>query len=94
VELVEQRGDDLGEAGEAVGEVLARRHGREAEAGQVRRDHVISIGQRRDQVAEHVRRAGEAVEKEHNRRIAWARLAVEQLESLDRGGAVMGDGNR
>ena len=61
--------DDVGDVVERVGEVAARRHVRLAEARQIGRDDVKAIGQQRDEIAEHVARAREAVKQQQRRRI-------------------------
>ena len=87
--------DDLGEAVDRVREpvesVAAVRHVGVAEARQIGRDDVEAVGQQRDQVAEHVARAREAVQQQQLRRIRRARLAIEDLEAVHVGGAI-GDG--
>ena len=92
-ELVEQPVDQFGEAVEGVGESGAIRHVALAEARIVRRDHAVAVGQRRDQVAEHVRGGREAVQQQHDRRVRRPGLAIEDPHAVDRGGPVMGDGN-
>jgi hypothetical protein len=53
---------------ERVGKLAARRHVGLAEARQIGRDDVEAIGQQRDQIAEHVARAREAVQQQQLRR--------------------------
>ena len=65
--------DDLGDVVEGVGELAARRHVGLAEAGQIGRDDVKAIGKKRDEVAEHVARAREAVQQQQRRRVRAAR---------------------
>ena len=57
----------------------AVRHGALAEARIVRRDHVIAVRQRRDQVSEHVRRRRKAVQQHHDRRVERACLTIEHI---------------
>ena len=61
--------DHAGDVVECVAEFFPRRHVGLAEPGKVRRDHVKSVGEQRDQVAEHVARAREAVQQQQLRRI-------------------------
>ena len=82
--------DDVGDMVEGVGEVAPRRHVRLAEARQVGRDDVEAIGQERDEVAEHVARAREAVQQQQLRRVGGAGLAIEDLEAVHIGGAISG----
>ena len=51
------------------------------------------IGQQRDQVAEHVAGAREAVQQQQLRRIRRARLAIEDLEAVHVGGAIVDGGH-
>ena len=69
---------------------FSRRHVGLTEPRKVRRDDMKSVGKERDQVAEHVARAREAVQQQQHRRISWARLAIENLETIDIGRAVLG----
>ncbi len=88
--------DDLGEAVDRLRDpvegVAAARHVGLAEARQVRRDDVEAIGQQRDEVAEHVAGAREAVQQQQLRGARWARLAIEDVEAVHVGGAI-GDGS-
>ena len=59
------------------------------EAQVVGSQEVVSVGQGRDQVAEHARVGGKAVEQDHDRRITWPGLAVEDPVTSDDGGPVM-----
>src|SRR3546814_18141130 len=70
-------------------EALDRGHGGGAEAGIVRRQHVVALGERRDQLAEHVRRGGEAVQQQHGGARRIASLAIGDLAALDQGAAVV-----
>ncbi|MNL49221.1 hypothetical protein D3C87_1721370 [compost metagenome] len=78
--------------GEAVGEPGVVRRIAIAEARIVRRDHPVAIGKQRDEVAEHVRRRGKAVQEKHDRRILAAGLAIKDLDAVHRGVTVMDDG--
>ena len=95
VEGVAVEADDVGEAVDRVGEPVegaaAARHVGVAEARQIRRDHMEAVGEQRDQVAEHMARAREAVQQQQLRRARRARLAIEDLEAVHVGGAI-GDG--
>ena len=79
-----------GQVVEAVVEVLQSRLVAVAEAGVVRRHHVVPVGQRRNQVAEHVRRGREAVQQQDGRGVGRAGLAVEDLDAIDLDGLVQG----
>ncbi len=83
-ELVGEAFDHVGEVGEAVVERIDRRRAGIAEAGIVRRDHVILGGEIGDQVAKHVRGGGEAVQQQDGRRVRRAGLAIEDVEAVDR----------
>ena len=58
----------------------------------VRRDHAIAVRERRNQVTEHVRRGGKAVQQQDRRRIRRARLAIEDVYPIDFGRAITRDG--
>ena len=89
-DLVQEPVDDLGEVVERV--VPGRRVGHVgvAEARVVRRQDVEAVGQRRHEVAELVRRGREAAEQQQLRVRRVARLAVEDVETLDLGGVESG----
>jgi hypothetical protein len=58
---------------------------------------VILRGEIGDQLAEHVRGGGEAVQQQHGRRVRRAGLAIEDVEAVDRDGLVgdlVGGGSR
>ena len=93
-DLAHQRIDHVGIMGEAVGELAMVGCVALAKARIVRRDHMIAIGQQRDQVAEHVRRRREAVEQQHHRAVGGAGFAIEHLDAIDRGAAIMDRGGR
>jgi hypothetical protein len=61
-ELGEQAGSDAGQGVEGVVELVHRRHGAVAEADVVGGDDPVPVGQRRDEVPEHVRAGGVAVQ--------------------------------
>jgi hypothetical protein len=89
--------DDLGKALHHAGDVVERvteffswRHIGLTEPRKVGRDDMKSVGEERDQVAEHVARAREAVQQQQLRRIGWPRLAIENVEAIDIGRAVPG----
>ena len=85
--------DDVRIMGERIGERLVVGRGAFAKSRIVGRDDVVAIRERRDQVAEHVRRGRKAVQQQHDRRILRPRLAVEDVDAVDLGGAVMDDWN-
>ena len=60
-----------------------------AETRIVRRDHVIAVRQRWDQVAEHVRRCWKAVQQNHDRAVRRTGFAIEQADSVNGGGSVV-----
>ena len=80
--------DDRGDVVERVGEAAPRRHVRLAEARQVGRHDVETIGQMRDQIPEHVARAREAVKQQQRRCVGGAGLAIRDLQAVHIGGAV------
>ena len=63
-ELTEQARGEVGQRVEGVGELLDRGGIRQSEAEVIGRDHVVSVGQPRDQVAEHERAGGEPVQQD------------------------------
>ena len=52
-----------------------------------------AIGQKRDEVAEHVARAREAVKQQQLRGVGGARLAIEDLEAVHVGGSIVDGGH-
>ncbi len=99
VERVAMQPERVGEAFDHLGEVVeAVREGRprgrlgEAEARQVGRDDVEAVRQQRDQVAEHVRRAREAVQQQQGGSRAIAGLAIEDLVRADGDGVETNHG--
>src|SRR5262249_58554721 len=74
---------DGGEVVEGVSEPGPRQHRAVAEAGVVRGDHAVEVGQGRDQVAEHLRAGREAVQEQYRRRVLWPGLAVEDVQVTD-----------
>ena len=91
-ELIQETVHQLGEAGEAVLELVTVRRGAVTERWIVGRDHPVAVSERRNQVAEHVRRGGKAVQQEHRRCICRAGLAIEDVYSIDFDRAIAGDG--
>jgi hypothetical protein len=86
--------DDAGDMIECVREVAPRWHVRLAEARQVRRDDVEAIGQKRDEIPEHVAGAREAMKQQQRRRVDSGGLSVEYLQSVDVGLAVIDRGHK
>jgi hypothetical protein len=80
--------------GERVGKRLVVGRAAFAKSWIVGRDDVIAIRERRDQVAEHVRRSRKAVQQQHDRRICRSCFAVEDVDPVDLGCAVVNDRNR
>lgn len=56
--------DDRGQIVEGVVERATRRGLRAAKAGQIRRDHAVTVGKQRDELAEHVAGCRKTVEQE------------------------------
>jgi hypothetical protein len=77
-ELAQQGRGQLGQRVEGIGELPGRRRARKAEAQMVGSDHVIPIGQQPDEIAEHERAGGEAVQQHEGRSVTRARFPVEQ----------------
>ena len=82
--------DDLGEPVDHARDVVERivefvpsRHVRLPEAGQVGRDDVEAVGQQRDQVPEHVARAGETVQQQQRERVGGSGFPVKELKPVD-----------
>jgi hypothetical protein len=80
--------NDAGDVIECVRELAPRRHLRLAETWQVGGDDVEAIGQERDEIAEHVARAGEAVKQQQRRRIGAPGLAIKDLETVHVGRTI------
>jgi hypothetical protein len=62
-ELLDEPFGDFGEAIEAVGEFVNGRHRRPPEADVIGRHQMVLVGQRREQIAEHVRTRWKAVQQ-------------------------------
>ena len=90
---LDEAADDLGKRVEAVGERAARRRLGLSEAGQVGSDHTVAVGQRADQVAEHVARRREAMQQQDDGRFDGTGLSVEDVHVADTLGAIVGGGN-
>ena len=69
------------------------RHIGVAEARQIGSDDMETVGEQRDQVAEHVAGGREAVQQEQLRRARRARLAIENVAAVDLGGPIMDGGH-
>ena len=82
-ELLGELVDHLRQVVEGVGELVARRHRAVAVARVVRRNDVVLVPQRGDQVAEHLRAGREAVEQQDRRGVLRAGFAVEDVEVAD-----------
>src|SRR5262249_39288693 len=80
--------DHAGDVVERVTEFFPRRHVGLTEPGKVRRDHMKSVSKKRDQVAEHVTRAGKAMQEQQLGGAGRSRFAIEQLETVDIGRAI------
>nr|GEU28643.1 serine racemase [Tanacetum cinerariifolium] len=80
--------DGVRQVVEAVGVAVHRRHIALAVAGVVGRDHVVAVRQQRDQVAEHLRRRGEAVQQQQGGGMLRSRFAVKDVHAVDVDGAV------
>ena len=85
--------DDVGVMGERVGERLVVGRGAFAKSWIVGRNDVVAIRERRDQIAEHVRRGRKAVQQQHDLRILRPRFAIEDVDPVDLGRAVMNNWN-
>ena len=81
-----------GQVVERIGELIPGRHRRASEAGQVGRDDMQAVGQAGNEVAEHVARAGEAVEQQQRGRLGIPGFAVEDIEPVD-GDRAIANGN-
>ena len=79
-----------GQVVEAVVEAVQSRLVAVPESGVVRRHEVEPVGQRRNQVAEHVRGGWESVQQQDGRGIGRTGLAVEDLDAIDLDGLVQG----
>ena len=85
--------DDGGDVIECVFEFAPRWHVRPAEAGQVGRDDVEAIGQKRDQIPEHVARAWDAMEQQQRRRVGGSGLAIKDSHAVYIGRAIFDGGH-
>ena len=61
-----------------------------AEARIVGCDEMVAIGERRNEIAEHVRRSGKAMQQQHGGSIGRACLAIEDVQALNLGRPVAG----
>ena len=97
VDGVAVEADDLGEAVDRLRDpleaVAPARHVGVAEARQVGRDDMEAVGEQRDEVAEHVAGAREAVQQQQLRRARRARLAIEDLAAVHLGGSIVDGGH-
>src|SRR5262245_41510178 len=73
--------DHAGNVVECVSELFSRRHVGLTEPGKVRCNDVKSVSKKRDQVTEHVTRAGESVQEQEIGRAGRSRFAIEELET-------------
>src|SRR6201999_3035315 len=87
-EMVEQARGEVGERIEGVAELIGRWSVGKPEAEVVGGDHVIAVGQRRDEVAEHEGTGRKPVQKHDRGRVAGPSLPVEQALPLNGGVAV------
>ena len=87
-DLLRELLDHLGQMVEGVVELVHGGHRAVAVAGVVRGHQMELVGQGRDQVAEHVRTGGEAVEQEDDGGVLRPRLAVENIQAVDLHGPV------
>ena len=81
--------NDIGNVIERVSELATRRHVRLSEARQIGRHEMKATGEMRDEVAEHVARAWETMKQQQRRRIRRPCLAIEDLQAVDVGGAIV-----
>ena len=85
-----KRSMTLGQVLKCVAEPFAVGCIREAEAREVGCNHMVAVRQGRNEVAEHVRRRGEAVQQE-NRWVSFrAGFAIKNLGALDEGMVIAG----
>ncbi len=80
--------DDDAEVVKGVVKFVNRRHGAVAVTGIIRRHEVELVSQLGDQVAEHMRRSGEAVQQQQGWCIGRSGLAIENGLPIDFNGAV------
>ena len=88
--MIDQARHMRGQAVEAVAKSPHRRRVGVAEADIIRRDHMETVGQQRDQVAIHVAAGGKTMQQDDGRRRGIAGLAVEDVLAIDRGGTIAG----
>ncbi|KAH3673576.1 hypothetical protein WICPIJ_009740, partial [Wickerhamomyces pijperi] len=81
-EGVDEGDDGCGDGGKGVGAGLARK----SEAGQVRGDEVVAVGEAGDEGAEHQGGGRVAVEEEHLAGVVVAVCAVEDVVDVAEGG--------
>ena len=89
--------DGLGEAVDRRRDLVERvrfvRHIGVAEAREIGSDDMETVGEQRDQVAEHMAGGGEAVQQQQLRGARSACFAVEHIAIVDLGGPIMDGGH-
>lgn len=80
--------DRRGQIVEGVFEGRRIRRVGKPEARKIGSDQVIAIGEQRKQIAKHMRRSREAVQKQEGRRIRVACFTIEDLAAIDDGRAI------
>src|ERR1700742_1158064 len=92
IDGVARETNDFGEAVDGrrdpIETVAATRQVGVAETGQVRGDEGEAIGQKRDEVAEHMARAGEALQQQQVWRAGRTGLAIEDFATVHVGGSI------
>src|SRR5262249_59587357 len=95
IDRIPIKADDLGKpidhprnVVKRVVEFVPRRHIGLTEPGKVWGDDMKPVSEKRDQVAEHVARAREAMQQQELGRIRSPRLTIENLETVDVGRAI------
>ena len=73
---------------EGIVEFIDARHGAVAESGIIGRYYVITVGDSRDKVPEHLRGCGKPVQEQDGRRVLATGLTVKNVEAVDFHGFV------
>jgi hypothetical protein len=84
---------EFGDVAERVFELVVVGRSALAESRIVRCDHMIAIGEQRDEIAEHVRRRWETVHQNKCGRVGGPSFAVEDVRATDVLGPIMHDRN-
>ncbi len=88
-ELIEEALGQVRQRVEGIGELRRRRRGRQSEPEVIGCDDVVAVGQPGDQVAEHERAGGEAVQQHNRRSIGVTGFPIEDPLAVNGGVAMV-----